>query len=111
MALMISSILWLTGCVLCVLANTAIINFDRPRCANIHAQALEAATALSRTWPKLAPSTRPSLFTVQSMANSTSADYWLTLDLKGLENQRYTLRASYPANVRYEREGQQRGAC
>lgn len=56
MALMISSVLWLAACMLCVLANTAIINFNRQKCAgDRHAQTLEAATVLSQAWPKLGP--------------------------------------------------------
>ncbi|CAO1633561.1 unnamed protein product [Parajaminaea phylloscopi] len=77
-------------------ANTAILNFERPLCSRSWSG--EAASALSRDWQTLVPSSDPHLFTVHTHNDGTPVDRWVVLDFQGSSRASYTLRASYPAN-------------
>lgn len=99
-----------------VSANTHIVQFTRPLCSQHNPVAEEAADHLSRSWPLLTTSTRPSLFTLWPPAQPKEAEYWLKVRFEndghareeGLlaaltrslrdSTSRYVLRASSPAN-------------
>lgn len=82
-----------------VSANTEIQNFQRPLCVDASQDpTLGASRALSASWPALKPSIRPSLFTVNALEDAAQQS-WVRLEFRNSSSNRFTIRASYPANV------------